>query len=95
MVSKLSHFYKYHTVANGENLSVIASKYGLASWVTLYEANRQTILLSIKTKEEEYLQAVESLNAASSEAVKYRKTEVQNIVTEYKTITDKYYNTGL
>lgn len=32
-----------HVVVNGENLSVIAARYGLLSWVPLYNANRQSI----------------------------------------------------
>lgn len=35
--------HRTHTVENGENLSVIASKFGLPNWQVLYEANRQII----------------------------------------------------
>lgn len=35
--------HKTHTVVNGENLSVIAARYGLASWHQLYDANKNTI----------------------------------------------------
>lgn len=34
---------KYHTVVSGENLSVIAARYGVASWQNIYDANRNTI----------------------------------------------------
>lgn len=34
---------RYHIVENGENLSVIAAKYGLSSWNTLYDLNRAVI----------------------------------------------------
>ncbi len=34
---------KFHEVQNGENLSVIASRHGLASWTLIWEANRQLI----------------------------------------------------
>ena len=34
---------KYHTVASGENLSVIAARYGLSSWTTLYDLNKAII----------------------------------------------------
>ncbi len=34
---------RYHVVQNGENLSVIAAKYGLGSWDRLYVANRTVI----------------------------------------------------
>lgn len=34
---------KTHTVQNGENLSVIAAKYGLSSWTTLYDFNKGII----------------------------------------------------
>lgn len=34
---------KVHTVANGENLSVIARQYGVPSWTLLWEANRDII----------------------------------------------------
>lgn len=34
---------RYHTVRNGENLSVIAAKYGISNWPILYEANRAVI----------------------------------------------------
>lgn len=32
-----------HTVVNGENLSVIAAKYGLSNWIVLFEANRNIL----------------------------------------------------
>lgn len=34
---------KFHTVENGENLSVIAAKYGLSSWRTIYDMNAALI----------------------------------------------------
>lgn len=34
---------RYHEVQNGENLSVIAAKYGLASWHLLWEANKDIV----------------------------------------------------
>lgn len=34
---------KWHTVVSGENLSVIAAKYGLSSWTTLYDLNKAII----------------------------------------------------
>ena len=34
---------RYYTVQNGDNLSVIAARYGLPSWVILWEANKQQI----------------------------------------------------
>lgn len=34
---------KFHIVENGENLSVIAARYGLSSWQTLYDMNRSVI----------------------------------------------------
>lgn len=34
---------RYHTVENGENLSVIAARYGLPSWTFLWEANRDIV----------------------------------------------------
>ncbi len=38
-----THDAKYHTVVNGENLSVLAARYGLSSWRTLYDMNRSKI----------------------------------------------------
>lgn len=34
---------RYHVVASGENLSVIAARYHLSSWQTLYDMNRSVI----------------------------------------------------
>lgn len=34
---------RYHVVENGENLSVIANRYNLASWTFLWEANRDVL----------------------------------------------------
>lgn len=38
-----THAQRYHTVQNGENLSVIAAKYKVSSWHTIYDLNKKLI----------------------------------------------------